>query len=319
MNHVLSGIHHVTAICGDPQRNIDFYAGLLGLRFVKRTVNFDDPAAYHLYFGDGEGNPGSIVTFFAWPGAPRGRVGRGQLTAMALAAPSGSLGYWMRRLERANVAVETEHRFGEPLIRFHDPDGMPVEIIATDTIEGHPAWSLAGVPDDVAIRLVHGVTATIGSLDESGAMYEADLGFSEFGQEGRRRRFAADQGGAGAFIDVVEGAGDAPGRIAVGQIHHVAWRTPSDAEEVAWREHLLRRGRSVTPIMDRQYFRSIYFHEPGGVLFEIATDPPGFARDEPEQSLGTRLMLPPWLEPLRGRIEESLPPIHLPALVRAER
>ncbi|GIW07615.1 MAG: diguanylate cyclase [Dehalococcoidia bacterium] len=320
MSRVLSGIHHVTAICGDPQRTIDFYAGLLGLRFVKKTVNFDDPGAYHLYFGDAAGGPGSIVTFFAWPGAPRGRMGVGQLTALALAAPHGSLGFWKRRLESEGVPVQgEEERFGERLIRLVDPDGLPIEIVASDPVERHPAWPVGNIPEDVAIRLVHGVTATIGTLAASASMYESELGFRELGSDGRRRRFETGHGGAGALLDVVDGAGDSRGRIAVGQIHHVAWRTPTDEEEIAWRDQLLASGRFVTPVMDRQYFRSIYFHEPGGVLFEIATDPPGFARDEPLESLGTRLMLPPWLEPYRGRIEEALPPVHLPAIVRAAR
>jgi glyoxalase family protein len=318
MSRVLTGIHHVTAICGDPQRAVEFYAGTLWLRFVKKTVNFDDPGAYHLYFGDAAGAPGSIVTFFAWPGAARGRMGVGQLTALALAAPHGSLGFWKRRLEAEGVAVQgEEQRFGEKLVRFADPDGMPVEIVASDAVEPHPAWPVGDIPEEVAIRLIHGVTATVGTLDASASLYSSVLGFRELGGEGGRRRFETGHGGAGALLDIVDGAGEGPGRIAVGQIHHVAWRTPTDEEELAWRDQLRAAGRSVTAVLDRQYFRSIYFHEPGGVLFEIATDPPGFARDEPLDRLGMQLMLPPWLEPFRGRIEEALPPLRLP--IRAER
>lgn len=320
MTPALTGIHHVTAICGDPQQAIAFYAGTLGLRLVKRTVNFDDPSAYHLYFGDADGNPGSIVTFFAWPRAAHGRMGVGQVTALALAAPRGSLGFWARRLEAHGVAIDRrEERFGEQLIRFHDPDGLPVEIVASDPVEHHPTWPVGDIPEEVAIRALHSVTATIGPVASAARMYHEVLGFREASRDGRRRRFEIGQGGAGALLDVVDGGDEGRGRIAVGQVHHVAWRTPSDEEELAWRERLLVSGRPVTPILDRQYFRSIYFHEPGGVLFEIATDPPGFARDEPLASLGTRLLLPPWLEPWRGRIEEALPPVHLPAITRAER
>lgn len=320
MTRALTGIHHVTAICGDPQRAIDFYAGTLGLRLVKRTVNFDDPSAYHLYFGDAEGNPGSIVTFFAWPGAARGRMGVGQLTALALAAPHGSLAFWKRRLDAHGVAIESEEeRFGERLIRVHDPDGLPVEIVTSDPVEHHPTGPVGDIPGEAAIRALHSVTATIGPVASAAKMYREVLGFREVSHDGRRRRFATGEGGPGALLDVVEGGDEDRGRIAVGQIHHVAWRTPSDEEELAWRERLLAAGRPVTPILDRQYFRSIYFHEPGGVLFEIATDPPGFARDEPRVSLGTRLMLPPWLEPFRGRIEEALPPVRLPANIPTER
>ncbi|MCS6802995.1 MAG: ring-cleaving dioxygenase [Chloroflexota bacterium] len=315
MPRVLTGIHHVTALCGDPQRAIDFYAGTLGLRFVKKTVNFDAPQVYHLYFGDAEGTPGSIITFFAWPDAARGRRGAGQLTSIAFAAPHGSLPFWKRRLETHGIAVVgEEERFGEMLLRLLDPDGLEIEIVASDHAAAHPVWPVGPIPTEVAIRQLSGVTATLSSVDAAADFYEAVLGFRERARDGRRWRFVTGHGGAGALLDIVA-APEAPrGRIAVGQIHHVAWRTPSDEEALAWREQLLAAGHAVTPILDRQYFRSIYFHEPGGVLFEIATDLPGFARDEPLEQLGTRLMLPPWLEPYRAQIEEALPPVQLPVV-----
>jgi glyoxalase family protein len=314
----LNGIHHITAICGDPQQNIDFYAGTLGLRLVKKTVNFDDPGAYHLYFGDADGSPGSIVTFFAWPSARRGAMGAGQLTAMALSAPAGAIDFWKRRLEVQGVSTTEVERFDDRVLQLLDPDGLPVEIVAHEGAEARRAWTVAEIPDAVAIRGLHSVSMDIANVSSSASMLTGELGFQDLGRDGKRSRFAIGQGDA-SLIDVVDARGEGRGRVAVGQIHHVAWRTPTDDDELAWRRQLLSGGHSVTPVMDRQYFRSIYFHEPGGVLFEIATDPPGFARDEAPDSLGTRLMLPPWLEQHRGQIEEMLPPVHLPAIVQAGR
>lgn len=316
MTERLHGIHHVTAIAGDPQRNVDFYAGVLGLRLVKRTVNFDDPNAYHLYFGNADGTPGTIVTFFAWPGARRGSLGTGQLTAMSLSVPMDSLPYWETRLNQFNVEHRGTHfRFDERVIAFEDPDGLIVELIAGKTVDDRDPWDGSDVPKDQAIRGVSGVTMTAGDFRRCADFLEKSLRFKQVDQEDTRHRFHADDG-LGTVLDVVESS-TGRGRIAVGQMHHVAWRTPTDGEQADWRNTLLQSGHDVTPIIDRQYFHSIYFHEPGGVLFEIATDPPGFAKDEKPKSLGVHLMLPPWLEQRRGQIEESLPPITLPASSRA--
>ncbi|MCL6649138.1 MAG: ring-cleaving dioxygenase [Chloroflexi bacterium] len=314
MTRTLAGIHHVTAICGDPQQAVNFYAGTLGLRLVKRTVNFDDPRAYHLYFGDATGTPGTIVTFFAWPNAQRGTVGRGQITAIALAVPTDALPFWQRRLEAAGVPTRRTQRFDEDVLQFPDPDGLALELVASAGVAERPPWTVADIPPDVAIRGVQSVTLTVHPVAASGAMLVQVLGFRELARAGERRRFALGPGSAGAFIDLVDGSDRAAGRIAVGQVHHVAWRTPSEEEELAWRQDLLAHGYTVTPVIDRQYFRSIYFHEPGGVLYEIATDPPGFTRDEPVATLGSQLMLPPWLERYRPQLEATLPPLQLPTL-----
>jgi glyoxalase family protein len=313
MDNNLLGIHHVTAISGNPQPNIDFYAGVLGQRLVKRTVNFDDPGTYHLYYGDDRGHPGTIVTFFPWANAPRGVKGSGQITDISFSIPANALDYWMERLNSHNIPFQQPYaRFNEQILKFADPDGLLLELVAHSEKEDRSGWQQGPVPAQYAIRGVFGVTLTEADLERTETMLTQALGFHRVAEEGKRTRYETGNGGAGTFADVVLRS-DAPrGRIAVGSVHHVAWRTPSDEQQEAWREELVTQGSDVTPVLDRQYFHSIYFREPGGVLFEIATDPPGFTIDEPVEELGTHLKLPPWLETERAALEEVLVPISLP-------
>ncbi|MBI3667652.1 MAG: ring-cleaving dioxygenase [Acidobacteria bacterium] len=310
----IPGIHHVTAIAGDPQQNLDFYTGLLGLRLVKRTVNFDDPYTYHLYYGDQLGRPGGILTFFPWPGAPRGRRGAGQLTATSFSVPAPALGYWMERLKSHGVAFEgPTRRFEEEVLTFGDRDGLQLELVAGSEADPRGPWKEGPVPADQAIRGFYGVTVSEEGYEQTAALLTATLGFRRAREAGNRFRYEAGSGGPGAVVDVLCLPAAPPGRVGVGTVHHVAWRASNDEEQKYWRGRIADLGFNVTPVLDRNYFRSIYFREPGGVLFEIATDPPGFTADEPPEQLGTRLKLPPWLEPHRAEIEQRLPPLHLPA------
>lgn len=312
MGSPIPGIHHVTAIVGDPRTNLAFYSGVLGLRLVKKTVNFDDSTTYHLYYGDGIGSPGTILTVFPWPLAQRGRRGTGQATVTSFMVPLASLDFWIDRLGTHGVAVfAPEERFGERVVAFDDPDGLRLELVASGSEPRGVAWNEGPVPTAFAIRGLHGVTLTEARPPVTDAMLTAVLGFREIGREGDRTRYQAAENGVGAIVDVIDAPTEAPGRVAVGTVHHVAWRTPSDETQRAWRNELIEHGLGVSPVMDRQYFHSIYFREPGGVLFEIATDAPGFAIDEAPTELGTGLRLPPWLEPSRTEIEELLPVLPL--------
>jgi len=307
----VNGIHHVTAIAGDPQENVDFYAGILGLRLVKRTVNFDDPLTYHLYYGTEMGAPGTILTFFAWPNAFAGRAGSGQVNATALSVPKGSLGWWRERFESLRVTYDLPvKRFGEEVLPFRDPDGMQLELIAGD--DGRPAWKGGPVPEEHAIRGVHSISAHEEGYEMTAHLLTETLLFTQAGQEGNRFRYQAGAGGAGSIIDVLCTPDGPRGRGGAGGVHHIAWRVPNDADQLAWRKTLVSAAMNVSPVLDRQYFHSIYFREPGGVLFEIATDEPGFATDEPKESLGESLKLPPWLEGAREQIEAGLEPVTLP-------
>ena len=309
----LGGIHHITAIAGDPQQNVEFYAGLLGLRLVKRTVNFDDPGTYHLYFGDELGQPGTILTFFLWPGAPRGRHGVGQATVVSFSVPHDSLGFWEERLKSRAIPFEAmESPFDEPTLEFSDPDGLRLELVADSRSDlGHP-WAGASVPVAQAIRGFHSVALFERAYSETEQLLTEVMGFRLVHAVGHRRRYAAGNGGLATYVNVVGAPDASPGRVAVGTVHHVAWRAATDQAQQTWRQRLLEAGLNVTPVRDRQYFRSIYYHEPGGVLFEIATDPPGFTIDEPPEALGATLRLPPWLEPQREALEARLPALHRP-------
>ena len=313
MDAHIPGLHHVTAICGDAQANVDFYVGVLGLRVVKRTVNFDAPDTYHLYYGDGAGRPGTIMTFFPWPGAPRGRRGTGQAITTSFAIPAASVGYWTGRLHRLGVAVQSPiERLGDTVIPFTDHDGLALELVAASHPDARdPDWP-AGVPSEHAIRGFHGVTLAVDGYERSAALLTTTLGFEPAGETGNLFRFAVPGHAAAGGVDVVC-LPDAPrGRTAVGTVHHVAWRARTDAAQAAWRARLVAGGLDVTPQLDRNYFRSIYFREPGGVLFEIATDAPGFAVDEPVEHLGSTLRLPRWLERHRAEVEAALPPLRIP-------
>ena len=313
MDSIIPGIHHVTAIGEDPQQNIDFYVGLLGLRMVKQTVNFDMPETYHLYYGDELGHPGTILTFFSWPDAPKGRRGTGQIGTISFSIPRQSLDYWAERLSRHNLLVGGPNtRFNEQVLSFFDPDGLALELVARSGTEKYDAWKDSSVPAEHAIRGFHSVTLMEARLEYTGALLTGVLGFQLVGREGNRTRYKAGTEDFASLLDVLDLPDAVRGTVAVGSVHHVAWRTPGDEQQLAWREKLIRLGLAVTPVRDRQYFHSIYFNEPGGVLFEIATDPPGFAIDEPQEQLGTHLKLPPWLESTRPTLEKILQPLHSP-------
>jgi glyoxalase family protein len=315
MNPTIQGIHHVTAIAGDAQRNLDFYTGLLGLRLVKRTVNFDDPGTYHLYYGDEEGRPGTIMTFFPWKNAPRGSLGAGQTSATAFSVPEGSLGFWQGRLQAAGLPVESPRvRFDEEVLSFADPDGLRLELVAHDGVGDLPPWQDGPVPSAHAIRSFYGVTLLERSLEATAEVLTGSLSFEEGGIQGDRHRFIAPDGGPASRVDVLVQPDAGFGRIAVGSIHHVAFRIAGDREQIQWRDASLAKGLQVTSVRDRNYFHSVYFREPGGVLFEVATDPPGFAIDESVPELGTSLRLPEWLEPERAVLESTLPKLTLPSV-----
>jgi len=312
MSIEFAGIHHVTAIVSDPQENVYFYSGVLGLRLVKKTVNFDDPESYHLYYGDALGNPGTIMTFFSWPLAHRGRIGTGQVTAAPFAVPEDSLGYWMERLIEHGVRFEQpEKRFGETVLVFRDPDGLAVELVAQPASRKGTVdpWKESPVPPEHAIRGIAGVTLSVQSVEATTDFLVNLLDFEKNEEENGRRRYLT-MGSGGSFADILEWPDRPVGQTAVGTVHHVAWRAPNEETQKAWREEIANRGVDITPVLDRKYFRSVYFREPGGVVFEIATDPPGFAVDEDKEHLGESLELPPWLEKDREWIEQALLPIY---------
>ena len=309
----ISGIHHITAIAGDPQRNMDFYTEVLGLRLVKLTVNFDDPGTYHFYFGNERGAPGSILTFFPWANARRGTVGNGQVSATTFAVPSGALDYWHEHLAKTQTPIEDAgQRFGESVLRFADPDGLPLELIASDHARPDEAWTGSAVPPDKAICGFHSATLSEEGYEKTADLLERVMRFRLIGSEGNRFRYQAPGNEAGAIVDVLCTPDGKYGRLGSGTVHHIAWRTPDDPQQLAWRKTLVDGGYNVSPVMDRTYFSSIYYREPGGILFEIATDPPGFALDEAPQHLGERLMLPPQVESQRSALEQALPRLTLP-------
>jgi glyoxalase family protein len=295
-----AGIHHITAIASEPQPNLDFYTEVLGLHFVKRTVNFDDPGNYHFYFGDEIGKPGTLITFFPWPGARHGTRGSAQVTTVSFALAQDSLESWKERLREDGIAAEEiGRRFGESVLRFTDPDGLMLELVAPGKLStNEPIAGLAAPALEVS------------RPGETEKLLSEVLGFEFVVEENNRRRFRGSGEGAGCFVDLVPT--DAPiGWVAAGTVHHIAFRARDDDQQLRWREQLGRLGFSVTPVVDRQYFHSIYFREPSGILFEIATDGPGFTIDEPAEQLGESLKLPPIYEPMRPEIEGMLPPIEL--------
>lgn len=301
------GLHHVTAIASSPQRNVDFYSRVLGLRLVKRTVNFDAPESWHLYYGDESGTPGSLLTFFPWPDVPRGRQGTGLTTATAFSVPERSLGWWDERLRGLGVDLDAPRtRDGEDVLSLRDHDGMVLDLVASPG-DARSGWDgAAGIPADRAVRGLHSVTLNEAVLDRTAVMLTDLLGMRTGTEAPGRARFTMGDGGAGASVDVAAGTGPR-GLQAGGTVHHVAFRAPDLATMTTWQQQLTDAGVGVTEIRDRQYFKSIYFREPGGVLFEIATDDPGFATDEPLMELGRSLRLPPWLEPSRAQIAAALP------------
>ncbi len=314
MNLSITGLHHVTAIASDPQRNLDFYVGLLGLRFVKRTVNFDDPASYHFYFGDARGTPGTILTFFPWPGARRGHRGVGQIEATAFAISPDSVGYWLDRFKEQHVTAEkTSERFGEEVIRFTDPDGLLLELIAADSPGKVESWTTGPVSAEHSLRGFHSVSAALEGYERTAQLLTESFGYDLAKESGNRFRFVApSESGPGRIVDLLCMPDSRAGHVAAGSVHHIAFRAKDDHEQLQWREHLVELGYNVTPVMDRTYFHSIYFREPGGILFEIATEPPGFTLDEPIDELGSKLRLPTWMEAARSQIDQVLPSIKIP-------
>ncbi|WGD49558.1 ring-cleaving dioxygenase [Bradyrhizobium sp. CB1650] len=305
----MSGLHHVTAIAGDPIRNFGFYTRDLGLRFVKKTVNFDDPGTYHFYYGDETGRPGTILTFFPWQGVSAGRRGVGETHQTAFRVPQRSLGYWTQRFTEKGIRYEAlEKRFGESVLPFTDPDGMALALVGVPGAENEPGWSNGEVPAEHAIRGFHGVTLLLDSAAKTAAVLADVFGFAETAREGSVIRFKTPGDAQGSVVDIYEAKGFLRGHQGGGSVHHIAFRAADDTEQGKMAQKLVsNHGLHPTEQRDRNYFRSIYFREPGGVLFEIATDIPGFAVDEPVASLGRDLKLPGFLESHRKQIEGVLP------------
>ncbi|HET7420936.1 MAG TPA: ring-cleaving dioxygenase [Candidatus Dormibacteraeota bacterium] len=309
----IPGIHHVTCITRDVQRCTDFYVSVLGLRFVKKSINQDMPDTYHIYFGDYLGSPGTAMTFFGWPTWPRQRAGSGQVTTVSFAVPGGALDYWGNRLRKLGVDHRMTNRFETDAIVLRDADGIAIELVGQASDERWQPWAESPVDRDHAIRGFHSVTMTVAEAAATADLLTRTMGFRNAAHEGNRTRFETGDGGAHSIVDVVESPEGPVGEESVGSVHHIAWRTPDAQAQVAWRDSLLRAGRNVTPVIDRWYFKSIYYREPGGVLFEIATDGPGFTVDESPEKLGTSLSLPPWFQVRREQLDDILPPIVVPA------
>jgi glyoxalase family protein len=299
----------VTAIARDPQQNVDFYTKALGLRLVKQTVNFDAPHVWHLYYGDEAGSPSSILTFFPWPGVTQGREGAGMTSATAFSVPAESLGFWSQHLESLGIEVSRgTDAANQDVLELRDHDGMRLQLVGT-TGDTRSGWDGVGnIPAEHAIRGLHAVELSESVIDPTAHMLHELLGMNYAGENSGRASFSMADGSSGAQVEVLGGVRDR-GTQAGGTVHHVAFSAPNLATMELWQQELREQGVSVTEIMDRQYFKSIYFREPGGVLFEIATDEPGFATDEPLLELGRKLKLPPWLEPSREQIQNSLPQI----------
>jgi glyoxalase family protein len=309
----LHGIHHITAIATDPQGNLDFYSGILGLRLVKRTVNFDDPSTYHFYFGDRIGHPGTILTFFPWPNARRGRIGTGQVIATSYAVPLNAIKYWTTRLKERGIAIEKSgERFGQPFIRLQDPDGLVIELIESDSAERGEPWKDNPVPAEYSLQQFHSPSLASDDREATAQLLTTLFGFTVAESEDGRTRLSLSEASTNKQVDLVDVSGNTPGQVAAGTVHHIAFRAANQDEQEIWRGRLYEAGLHVTPIIDRQYFHSVYFREPGGILFEIATDGPGFATDESEDHLGETLKLPPQYESNRREIEGLLPAISLP-------
>lgn len=310
MSDQILGLHHITAIASNAQRNYDFYAKVLGLRFLKKTVNFDDPSTYHFYFGDEVGSAGTILTFFPWQNMTPGRRGTGQATEIGYSVPEGSFDFWLKRFEQHNVNFnKPSEKFGEPYLTFLDPDGLKLELTVAKKPDPRTPWTTPEVSADVATKGFHNVTLTLTNIKGTAEILTDVFGYKLVEQHVNRYRFATDAVPGAAIIDLVETPGEARGHVAGGSVHHIAFRVPDDATEMRFREKIAARSLNITEQIDRQYFHSLYFREPGGVLFEIATDNPGFMIDEPLEELGTHLLLPPQYERRRAQIEAQLPVI----------
>lgn len=304
----LAGIHHITALANDPHANISFYRDVLGQRLVKRTVNFDDPGTHHLYYGDEVGSPGTLLTFFLWPGLRRGRRGVGETAAVSYAVSGDALGYWRARLAGYDMpATDGGERFGQPVLIFEDVDGTPLELVGVATPPPVKPWREGPVPAEHMLHGFFGVTLCVSDAEPTASLLTQVFGYQQAGAEGNRLRLQTPSGAPGAVIDLLVLPAARRGAMGAGTVHHVAFRVPDDAAHQLLRERIAAAGLGVTPVRDRQYFRSIYFYEPGGVLFEIATDGPGMLIDETLGALGSALRLPPWLEAQRAAIARALP------------
>lgn len=308
----IKGLHHVTAVARDPQRNVDFYRNVLGQRLVKRTVNFDSPDTYHFYFADETGSPGSVLTFFAWPDMRRGVRGNGETNAVAYNVPLGSLPFWEARLKQNSITPNLiETRFGQNVLAFTDPDGMGVELVEVENLPAIQHWEDGPVPQSYALHGFHSATLWLDKVEPTSALLTQNMGYQFAGAEANRHRFISDTGELGHVVDILHRPGKMQAGFGAGSIHHIAFRVPGDDEQLQYQSALNEVGYRVSPVMDRSYFHSIYFREQGGILFEIATDTPGFLRDEEKDSLGESLKLPEWYEVNRAEIEASLAPLTL--------
>jgi len=318
---MINGIHHVTAICSNPQKNIDFYSKLLGLRLVKLTVNFDDPTTYHLYYGDEIGQPGTILTFFPWANAPKGYRGTSQVITTSFLVPENSLYYWKDRLKSNDICFEgPTKRFDddEQVITLYDPDGLELELVAHSSAKENDErfWKDGPISYENGIRGFYSVSLSEEGYERTSEILN-ELGYKMIKNEGNRFRFQLEDSQSttttGAkILDVLCLPYTSSGMIGIGTVHHIAFRTPSDENQISIRKNIIKIGLNPTPVIDRTYFHSVYFREPGGILFEIATDPPGFTLDQKVEDLGEKLMLPKWLEPIREKLEKVLPKIELP-------
>lgn len=313
MKTPLPGIHHITAFAGEAQQHVDFYADLLGLRLVKVTINFDDPSVYHTYFGDFSGTPGTLITFFPITGALPGKRGGGEVQVTQFATGKGTIGQWQDRLLYAGVNVQDPtERFGDLVLPFTDSDGMGLEIVEPSTPDPREAWTGGPLSPEMTLRGFHAVSLASMRPEETLKLLTEGMGFAELARNDERVRLKAQGGNEASLVDLLLDT-QALRRQSAGSVHHVAWRTPDDEEQILWREKLATRGLDATTVQERNYFRSIYFREPGGILFEIATDAPGFTVDEPLETLGQELKLPEWLESRRNAVRSKLPSFTTPA------
>ena len=308
MDNQILGIHHITAIAGDAQRNYDFYTKVLGLRMVKKTVNFDDPKTYHFYYGDGVGSPGSILTFFPWPRVRQGKTGTGMATEIGYSVPEGSLDFWLNRLDEHSVMRgEISEKFGEKFLNFKDPDGLNLELIESKTPDNRKPWETSEVSAEVATKGFHNVTLTLNNANPTAEVLTKIFGYEFQQKENNLHRYSTNAIETAAIVDIREDKNAGQGLNAGGTNHHVAFRVKDEETLMAYRKKVLEAGLNITEKINRDYFFSLYFREPGGVLFEIATDNPGFATDESVEDLGTKLQLPDQYKPFRDQIEKVLP------------
>jgi len=317
MEKEINGIHHITVMASDPQVNYDFYTQTLGMRFIKKTVNFDAPDVYHLYYGDEIGSPGTILTFFPFPDVRRGKRGTGEINIVSFSVTSTSLQYWMDRLaERAVNFDGPKNKLGYEYISILDPDGMKIEIVADKNADSMMGWFNGEIPAEHSIRKFFGTTFYLRESNPTENLLTQVMGAKLIASEVNVKRYSLGEKESIVFIDIVESTNTPRGISGAGTVHHIAWRTANDEEQLSWREKILLRGLYPTEVVDRIYFHSIYFREPGGILFEIATDPPGFMIDESFENLGTELKLPAWHEPKRKIIEQILIPLKTKSFVR---